>query len=111
MSAIVGLARKLKFGGAVHSGSRMMDWCVSNAKEETGRQSVMIVKDAAGTAKIDPLVAIFNATKMLELNPASNAPSVYDTAGPHLLSGYRSRFCGRVPGGGQAGPPRPAPDL
>jgi len=70
MSAIVGLARKLKFGGAVHSGSPMMDWCVSNAKEEKGRQSVMIVKDAAGTAKIDPLVAAFNATKLLELNPA-----------------------------------------
>ena len=69
MSAIVGLARKLKFGGAVHSGSRMMDWCVSNAKEEKGRQSVMIVKDAAGTAKIDPLVAAFNATKLLETNP------------------------------------------
>jgi phage terminase large subunit-like protein len=26
MSAVVGLARKLKFGGAVHNGSRMMDW-------------------------------------------------------------------------------------
>lgn len=72
MSAIVGLARKLKFGGAVHSGSRMMDWCVSNAKEEKGRQSVMIVKDAAGTAKIDPLVAAFNATKLLEANPSGS---------------------------------------
>src|SRR3546814_16279003 len=63
MSAIVGLARKLKFGGAVHSGSRMMDWCVSKAKEEKGRPSVMIVKDAAGKAKMHPLGAIFNATK------------------------------------------------
>src|SRR3546814_11802006 len=78
MSAIVGLARKLKFGGAVHSGSRMMDWCVSNAKEEKGRQSVMIVKDDASTAKIDPLVALFNATKMMERTPDSNGPSVYD---------------------------------
>lgn len=69
MSAIVGLARKLKFGGAVHDGSRLMDWCVSNAKEEKGRQSVMIVKDAKGSAKIDPLVAGFNATKLLEMNP------------------------------------------
>jgi phage terminase large subunit-like protein len=57
MSAIVGLARKLKFGGAVHSGSRLMSWCVGNAKEEQGRQSVMINKYANGAAKIDPLMA------------------------------------------------------
>lgn len=81
MSAIVGLARKLKFGGAIHSGSRMMDWCVSNAKEERGRQTVMIVKDAAGTAKIDPLVAAFNATKLLERNPECRGPSVYESRG------------------------------
>jgi phage terminase large subunit-like protein len=69
MSAIVGLARKLKFGGAVHSGSKLMSWCVGNAKEEKGRQSVMINKYAAGSAKIDPLMAGFNATKLLETNP------------------------------------------
>src|SRR3546814_16937921 len=59
MSPIVGLARQLKFGGAVHSGSRMMAWCVSNSKEEKGQQSVMIVKDDARTEKIDTLVDIF----------------------------------------------------
>jgi phage terminase large subunit-like protein len=69
MSAIVGLARKLKFGRAAHSGSRLMAWCVGNAKEEKGRQSVMINKYAAGAAKIDPLMAAFNATKLLETNP------------------------------------------
>lgn len=69
MSAIVGLARKLKFGAAVHGGSRMMAWCVSNAKEEQGRQTVMITKNAGAGAKIDPLMAGFNATKLLELNP------------------------------------------
>jgi phage terminase large subunit-like protein len=82
MSAIVGLARKLKFGGAVHSGSRLMSWCVGNAKEEQGRQSVMINKYANGSAKIDPLMAAFNATKLLETNPeAGNGPSVYETRG------------------------------
>jgi phage terminase large subunit-like protein len=81
MSAIVGLARKLKFGGAVHSGSRMMAWCVGNAKEEQGRQSVMINKYANGAAKIDPLMAGFNATKLLETNPnaAQSTVSVYET--------------------------------
>lgn len=69
MNAIVGLARKLKFRGAVHSGSKLMAWCVGNAKEEKGRQSVMINKYAAGSAKIDPLMAGFNATKLLADNP------------------------------------------
>lgn len=71
MSAIVGLARKLKFGGAVHDGSRLMAWCVSNTKEELGRQSVMITKNASASAKIDPFMAGLNATKLLELNPVA----------------------------------------
>jgi phage terminase large subunit-like protein len=80
MSAVVGLARKLQFRGALHSGSNMMSWCVSNAKEERGRQSVMITKDTKGSAKIDPLIAAFNATKLLELNPEAvgNIQSVYE---------------------------------
>ncbi len=83
MSAIVGLARKLKFGQAVHDGSRMMAWCVSNAKEEVGRQSVMLVKYSSGDAKIDPLMAGMNATKLLELNPeaAGNSASPYRERG------------------------------
>lgn len=84
MSAIVGLARKLKFNGAVHDGSRMMAWCVSNAKEELGRQTVMIVKNTQGTGKIDPFMAGLNATKLLELNPVAandNGVSVYEDRG------------------------------
>jgi phage terminase large subunit-like protein len=78
MSAIVGLARKLKFKGAVHSGSRLMAWCVGNAKEEQGRQSVMINKYANGAAKIDPLMAAFNAVKLLENNPVAGSPGLSD---------------------------------
>lgn len=83
MSAVVGLARKLKFGGAVHNGSNLMAWCVGNAKEEIGRQTVMLVKNAPGGAKIDPLMAAMNATKLLEMNPeaASDAVSIYETRG------------------------------
>jgi phage terminase large subunit-like protein len=78
MSAVVGLARKLKFGGALHAGQRLMAWVVGNAKEEKGRQSVMIVKDASGTAKIDPLVAALNATKLLEANPEAKSGGLND---------------------------------
>ena len=41
----------------------------------------MIVKNASGTAKIDPLMACFNASKLLELNPVAgdgNGPSIYE---------------------------------
>lgn len=69
MSAVVGMARKLKFGAAIHNGSRLMAWCVGNAKEEIGRQSVMLVKNAPGSAKIDPLIAAMNATILLSHNP------------------------------------------
>lgn len=87
MSAIVGLARKLKFNGVVHDGSPMMAWCVGNAKEEQGRQTVMISKNVAGSAKIDPFMAGLNATKLLELNPVAGTgkPSVDD-----WLSGLRA---------------------
>ena len=71
MSAIVGLARKLKFNQVVHDGSPMMAWCVSNTKEEKGRQSVMITKNASASAKIDPFMAGLNATKLLEMNPVA----------------------------------------
>lgn len=81
MSAVVGLARKLKFNQAVHDGSALMAWCVSNTKEEMGRQTVMITKNASASAKIDPFMAGLNATKLLELNPVAVAAktSVYET--------------------------------
>lgn len=85
MSAIVGLARKLKFAGAVHNGSAMMAWCVGNAKEEQGRQTVMLVKNASGTAKIDPLMAGMNATKLLEVNPEAPQSSVSVYAGRGVI--------------------------
>jgi phage terminase large subunit-like protein len=82
-SAIVGLARRLRAKGARHNGTRLMDWCVANAKEETTKRSVGIVKYASGKAKIDPLMAGFNATKLLENNPVAggSSASVYAERG------------------------------
>lgn len=80
-SAINALQRRLESGSAAHGGSAMMAWCVSNAKAIQRGNALAITKQEAGRAKIDPLVAGFIATKMMERNPVAsndNGRSVYE---------------------------------
>lgn len=67
--AIKALERKLAGDELVHSGSRMMAWCVGNAKVEPRANGLLITKQASGFAKIDPLMAAFNAVALMEKNP------------------------------------------
>jgi phage terminase large subunit-like protein len=55
----------------VHGGQPLMAWCVGNAKVEPKGNAVIITKQAAGRAKVDPLLALFNAVTLMSLNPAS----------------------------------------
>lgn len=74
---------KLVDGMLRHGGSRLMAWCVSNAKAELRGSNLYIAKERAGVAKIDPLIALLNAVQMLELGPvaAGSRESVYETRG------------------------------
>lgn len=81
---IVGISQGYKLGGAIkdcerriaagemrHCNQAMMTWCVSNARVEARANGIMITKQSSGSAKIDPLMAMFNAATLMGLNPAS----------------------------------------
>jgi len=83
---IVGISQGWKLGGAIKTCERwisesgkfspadqpMMAWCVGNAKVEPRANSIMITKQSSGSAKIDPLMAMFNAVTLMALNPAAS---------------------------------------
>lgn len=79
--AIKTAERRLAEGGLLHAGSAMMAWCVGNARVEPKGNSILITKQASGFAKIDPLMALFDAVSLMALNPASSGKSFWETIG------------------------------
>lgn len=61
--------RKLAEGNLYHAGQDLMTWCAGNARIVMKGNGMMISKQESGTAKIDPLIATFNAIALMSLNP------------------------------------------
>jgi phage terminase large subunit-like protein len=79
--AVLDVEHKLEAGELWHGGSKMMDWCVGNAKIEQKGNGFVVTKQAAGSAKIDPLMALFDAVSLMRNNPeARNRPTIFDYA-------------------------------
>ena len=76
MNAIKTAERKLANGTLRHAPSALMDWCVGNLKIEPTATAIRATKQNAGDAKIDPVMALFDAVTVMMRNP--EAPSVFD---------------------------------
>lgn len=73
-TAVVTLPRRLKDRTLVHCAQPMMAWAVGNAKTELRGSSYVVTKQIAGQAKIDPVMAMFNAAMLMFANPQPAAP-------------------------------------
>ncbi|PPA01865.1 terminase [Pseudomonas sp. MWU12-2312b] len=67
--AIKTTERRLADGSLFHCGQPLMAWACGNAKGVPSANAFLITKQASGTAKIDPLMATFNAVSLMALNP------------------------------------------
>ena len=66
-----GLEFKLKDKTFFHGGTTLMNWVVGNAKVERRGNGILIEKQLAGSAKIDPLIATGCAAILMSWNPES----------------------------------------
>jgi len=79
--AIKDAERAVAGGELLHGGRPLMAWCVGNARTKPSGNAIGIDKQVSGTAKIDPLMATFDAVQLMALNPAGRGASAYEERG------------------------------
>jgi phage terminase large subunit-like protein len=80
-SAIKTMEVKVASRSILHSGSRMMQWCVGNARVEPKGNAILITKQASGTGKIDPLMAGLSSVALMAMNPEAKGIKIPDEPG------------------------------
>lgn len=84
-TAISSVPLKLEDRRFVHGDQPIMAWCVGNARQTLKGSNYVVTKEVSGAAKIDPLMALFNAAMLMFQNPEANGPSVYETRGLRMV--------------------------
>jgi phage terminase large subunit-like protein len=69
VGAIKTTERRVAGRELLHANSPLFAWCVGNARVEPRGNAVLITKQISGAAKIDPLMALFNAVALMAMNP------------------------------------------
>ncbi len=68
-TAISSVPLKLEDRRFLHGDQPIMAWCVGNAKQTLKGSNYVVTKEVSGAAKIDLLMAMFNAAMLMFLNP------------------------------------------
>ena len=70
-TAISSVPLKLEDQRFLHGDQPIMAWCIGNAKQVLKGSNYIVTKEVSGAAKIDLLMALFNAAMLMFLNPVA----------------------------------------
>ncbi|MDX0275742.1 terminase large subunit [Sinorhizobium meliloti] len=77
-TAISSVPLKLEDRRFLHGDQPIMSWCVGNAKQTLKGSNYVVTKEVSGAAKIDLLMALFNAAMLMFLNPEASDENIDD---------------------------------
>ncbi|MBB2973957.1 terminase TerL endonuclease subunit [Mesorhizobium sp. RMAD-H1] len=77
-TAISSVPLKLEDRRFLHGDQSIMAWCVGNAKQTLRGSNYVVTKEVSGAAKIDLLMAMFNASMLMFQNPEAQGGGMDD---------------------------------